>query len=419
MRDLIRSSIGTDCLLEADAVHKYAVHGEAPGAVVAPRSTEEAAAIMKLATQEGFIVECAGAGTHLRAGNAPDKVDVVLTSARMNGIAEYEPADLVVAVQAGATFNTLSDAVSPHNQFFALDPAGEAGSTVGAAVATSAAGPLRFAHGTPRDQVLGLEIVTGDGRVLHYGGRVVKNVAGYDIVRLMVGSRGTLGFLTRINVRLKPQPEVDHTIAVSASSFAAIADITDAILAAGLDPVALEILSEPISMAVTAQNAWSLLLRLHGNTHAIADAHEKIAALGGSATVRELKTATWRLLAQEEAKAAVSIRIANLQSLLRETTLAALRIAQEAELSNARLAIHAGDGIVRLLADEAQALRTPEIMRNARAAIEQAGGSLIVERAQHGMRLDAFGKAQAAGLMQQMKKVFDPAGILSPGRFVV
>ena len=250
MRDLLRTVVNASCLLDAEAVHAYAVRGKVPAVVVAPHRAEEAAAVLKLATEQELAVECAGAGSRLAGGNTPRKIDIVMTSARMHAIAEYEPADLVIAVETGASHAQIADAVTPHNQFLALDPPVLAQSTFGATIATGAAGPLRYAHGTPRDQVLGLEIVTGDGRVLHFGGRVVKNVAGYDIVRLMVGSRGTLGFITRVHVRLKPQPEVDRTVAVRAASFGEVADVMEAALTAGLEPAALEILSAPLAELV-------------------------------------------------------------------------------------------------------------------------------------------------------------------------
>ncbi|HEX6557915.1 MAG TPA: FAD-binding oxidoreductase [Longimicrobiales bacterium] len=418
MRDLIRSVVSDECLLDAEAVHSYAVHGRAPEAVVAPRDAQEAAAVLKLASENRIPVECAGAGSRLRAGQMPRQLGIVMTSARLRGIAEYEPADLVIAVGAGTSFPQLHEAVAPHNQFLALDPSGLPRSTIGAAVATAAAGPLRYAHGTPRDQVLGLEVVTGDGRILHFGGRVVKNVAGYDLVRLMVGSRGTLGFVTRVNVRLKPQPEIDQTMALTASSFGAVAELTDAVLAASLEPAALEILSGSLAQEVSGDGPWTLLIRLHGNAEAARDAAQQIARIANGAGVRALESAAWRTLAESEAGATLNLRFANLPSLLRDTTAHALETARLAHLDDVRLAIHAGDGIVRLLADQVGQGGETALLEQ-RAMIEKNGGTLIVERAAPGVSMAAFGVPDALGLMTEIKKVFDPAGILGAGRFVV
>jgi glycolate oxidase FAD binding subunit len=419
MRDLVRSAVGAECLLDPAAAQQYRVHGQSPRAVVAPRTSEEAATLMQLATREGFTVECAGAGTRLGSGNPGTRVDLVLTTAAMTSVTEYEPADLVISALAGASLAQLADRVAAHNQFIALDPAVSPRSTIGSTVATGAAGPLRYAHGTPRDQTLGLEIVTGDGRVLHFGGRVVKNVAGYDIVRIMTGSRGTLAFITRVSMRLKPQPEVDRTAVVKAGSFAAIADITDAIMATKLDPAAIEIVSEPLARQLQDIVGWLLLVRVHGNADAVGDAVARIRSAAGAAVIDVADGATaWRNLAALEAAAPVNIRFANLPSLLRDTTATALNTAELGGLDGSRIAMHAGDGIVRVMADHTASAATDVIAR-ARVDMEQRGGTLIVDRMPNSAALDAFGHTDNLRLMTSIKQVFDPAGILGRSRFVV
>lgn len=419
MRDLVRTAVSPDCLLEPAAAQQYSVRGQVPRVVVAPRTSDEAATLMQLAAREGLAVECAGAGTRLGAGNVPARVDMVITSAAMTSVTEYEPADLVISTMAGASLAQLADTVAAHNQFIALDPAVSLRSTIGSTVATGAAGPLRYAHGTPRDQTLGLEVVTGDGRVLHFGGRVVKNVAGYDIVRIMTGSRGTLGFITQLSMRLKPQPEVDRTAVAGADSFGAIADIADAIMATRLDPAAIEIVSEPLARQLFDRAGWLLLVRMHGNADATGDALERIRSVAGPAVVDVASGANcWRDLTALEAAAPVNIRFANLPSLLRETTAAALDAARQGGLEGARLAMHAGDGIVRVLAD-GTAPAAPAAMTDARIAMEQRAGTLIVERMANGAMVEAFGRACNLNLMAGIKQVFDPAGILGGGRFVL
>jgi glycolate oxidase FAD binding subunit len=419
MRDLVRSAVGAECLLDPAAALQYRVHGQSPRAVVAPRTSEEAATLMQLATREGFTVECAGAGTRLGSGNPGTRVDLVLTTAAMTSVTEYEPADLVISALAGASLAQLADRVAAHNQFIALDPAVSPRSTIGSTVATGAAGPLRYAHGTPRDQTLGLEIVTGDGRVLHFGGRVVKNVAGYDIVRIMTGSRGTLAFITRVSMRLKPQPEVDRTAVVKAGSFAAIADITDAIMATKLDPAAIEIVSEPLARQLQDIVGWLLLVRVHGNADAVGDAVARIRSAAGAAVIDVADGATaWRNLAALEAAAPVNIRFANLPSLLRDTTATALNTAELGGLDGSRIAMHAGDGIVRVMADHT-ALAATDVIARARVDMEQRGGTLIVDRMPNSAALDAFGHTDNLRLMTSIKQVFDPAGILGRSRFVV
>lgn len=374
--------------------------------LIAPRSAAEAAAVMKRASQEGLRIAFSG-----------DSADIILSSHRLNSIAEYEPADLVIAVGGGATLGQIDSAVAPNNQFLALDPpvAGEA--TVGAVTAAGRAGPLRFAHGTPRDQVLGLELVTGDGRILSFGGRVVKNVAGYDVVRLIVGSRGTLGFITRVNLRLKPKPQVDRTIAMTADSFTAVGAASDAIVMLGLEPVALELLSAGLAAHVTGNDGWVLLARVQGNAQATSAALEALQRCAPDTRVTEQDPQVWSRLAAIEARSRVVLRLANLRSLLPDTIATALRIAQEAGCTNAQIAAHAGNGIVRLLADEI-AVERVGLLVSERQQIEQSGGSLVIERGQI-PNLAAYGHNDGARLMRGIRKIFDPAGALSAGPFSI
>lgn len=418
MRELIAAAVSADCLLDAGAAAKYAVQADRPSAVVAPRSAAEAAAVLQLASREGFTVECAGAGTRLHSGNRSRQPFIALSSVRLNDVAEYEPADLVISVGAGVSFPKLHDAVSPHNQFLALDPAVSRESTLGAAIATGASGPLRYAHGTPRDHVLGLEIVTGDGRILRFGGKVVKNVAGYDLVRLIVGSRGTLGFITSVNLRLKPAPQMECTLAIGGATLEAAADAVDAILAATFEPVALEILSPMLAEQVGGGHVWTVLIRFHGNGGALADAEQRIRALAGGVRVTTAAHNVWQLLAQAEAAATVKLRFANARASVRATMAAAQRASQAAVLENAQLAVHAGDGIVRLLAQRATD-EPVQALLHARAELEAQGGTLIIERCTPALAMDAFGTTEGIALMTGIKKAFDPAGILAPGRFVI
>ena len=377
------------------------------GQVIAPSSAEEAAAVMRSCVTAGLQVRCAGTNA------APRHDAVVISSANLNAIAEYEPADLVLSAEAGATLPQIAKATTPHNQFLALDPALHAEASLGATVATGAAGPLRFAHGTPRDQVLGLQIVAGDGRILEFGGKVVKNVAGYDIVRLLVGSRGTLGFITRANVRLKPIPAVDRTVTITFASVDAAIDIVDAVRAAHLDAVGLELISPPLAAD------WTLLARLHGNEAAVMDAAARLQTLAGTAPV-ELTASDdpWLKIRAAESAAPVCIRVANLPSLLRETMRTAQRIVTEAEIANPAIAIHAGDGIVRVIGSSA-GRNAAATLDAARAEMSERGGSLIVERIEPALPIDAFGRLETVELMRQIKRVFDPAGILGAGRFAL
>jgi glycolate oxidase FAD binding subunit len=187
--------------------------GAEPPVMVLPGTAAEAATILALASARNWPVRLAGPGG---GGSVPGRPDdhpvLVMRSDRLAAVAEYEPADLTVTVGAGMTLGELDGIVRGRGQWLPLDPPGWPDRSVGGLVATGASGPLRAGFGTTRDHVLGATLVTGDGRVLELGGRVVKNVAGFDLLRLAVGSGGTLGFLAGVTLRLHPLPRSDRTL---------------------------------------------------------------------------------------------------------------------------------------------------------------------------------------------------------------
>ena len=158
-----------------------------------------------LAKQDLSVIP-AGGGTKLGIGNLPPKVDIVLATTHLNSVVEYEPADLTVTVEAGIRLTDLQKELAKHRQYLALNPPYAERCTIGGIVATNASGSLRLQHGTPRNQVLGLRVVQANGTVVKSGGKVVKNVAGYDLNKLYIGAFGTLGIVTEVALKLSPIP---------------------------------------------------------------------------------------------------------------------------------------------------------------------------------------------------------------------
>ncbi|NIQ57883.1 MAG: FAD-binding protein, partial [Gammaproteobacteria bacterium] len=174
---------------------RWRVGGCRPQAVAFPTDADQVAAIVSAAAEEGWRVVPAGLGGWLDGAPGPgaETPTVVLSTRRMNRILDYEPADLTLTAEAGVTLGAIQAATARHNQWLPLDPGPDDRGTIGATLATASAGSLAHAYGAPRDLALGLQVVTGAGRTLSPGGRVVKNVAGFDLVRLMVGGWGVLG----------------------------------------------------------------------------------------------------------------------------------------------------------------------------------------------------------------------------------
>ena len=401
----------------SDDAARFTLHDVRPGAVVEPRSAAEAAAVLKLASENEWRVECAGGGTQA-FGNRRTRADIIISTRALTGIVEYEAADLVIGVQAGLPLLELARATRRNAQFFAQDPAADERSTVGGVLATGRSGPLRFSQGTPRDHVLGLQVVTGDGRILDVGGRVVKNVAGYDLVRLLVGSAGTLGLITSAFVRLKPIPQRDETIAATATHSAPLLELAQHIVAGNLEASAIELMGPR-----TTSHAWTLLVRLAGSDEAVADARARIAAecARTGAAITEADPDAWSGLGRLELQATTIVRLADLPARLPATLQQAEKLL--GKLSGDRaLVAHAGDGIVRLYLGDMPADETAFAIGEARAVMQVTAGTLVVHSrsAELMRRTDAFGAVgPAQPLMARMKQIFDPAGILAPGRFVV
>ncbi|HWI46156.1 MAG TPA: FAD-binding oxidoreductase, partial [Rubrobacter sp.] len=196
-----------------EATEQDAVEGVEPDFVVEPGSVEEISDVMKLAARDGLAVAPRGSGTKMHFGDPPRRLDLIVSTARMNEVLEHTPGDQIVRLQAGVKLEDLQEYVSGSDQMLAIDPP-ESGATVGGIVAANSSGPRRYRYGTIRDLIIGITVVLHDGTVAKAGGKVVKNVAGYDLSKLFTGSLGTLGIIATANFRLHPRHEASRTVAV-------------------------------------------------------------------------------------------------------------------------------------------------------------------------------------------------------------
>ena len=244
--------------------------GVIPFLAVTPGSVDEIAAIVRFANEHSLNVVPAGGGTQQHTGSQPPQVDVLLYTARLTEVEHYDPGDLTIGVGAGWTVASVSDKVAADNLFFAGDPALPEHATVGGLLATGLYGPQRHGYGGLRDCCIGVRFITGDGRKAKGGGRVVKNVAGYDMMKLLIGSWGTLGIITSASFKLFPAPRQTRTFVTEFASAAEAVAFRNRMLHSPLDPVCLELASPEAGGLLATSSSWAILLRAAGSDAVLA-----------------------------------------------------------------------------------------------------------------------------------------------------
>jgi glycolate oxidase FAD binding subunit len=387
-----------------------------------PGTTAEVQEAVHEAAARRTPLRIVGRGTWLDAGR-PVAVDArPLHLDALSGITQYTPGDLTLTARAGTTLADIADATAAEDQWLALDPFATAdhGGTVGATFATASAGPLAHALGLPRDLALGVEIVTGGGEVVRAGGRVVKNVAGFDITRLQTGAWGTLGVITEITVRLRARPEVDETVAVTRhGSGDQAADIAAALSRAPVAPMAAELLNPALAahLGLDASGAPVLLLRLGGNAELVAAERAAIDALGDAVAVDGRVWAALRRCEPPEAGGAAVVRWSQLPTRVGQTWGHAVRVCD----SHPNALIHASlaRGVVRAAIPCTDTAALARTLRADRTAAPPHGDAVapvrVAERLPERLWPAEAPSAVRDDLSCRVRLAFDPFHVLNPG----
>src|SRR5579884_2966313 len=230
-------------------------------------------------------IELGGHFTKRWMGGSVRPADMVVSTARLNHVIDYEPRDLTISVEAGVNFRDLQDLLRENNEMLPLDPPWAEQSTVGGVVAASCCGPRRRLYGSARDMVIGMTFVTVEGKPVRSGGMVVKNVAGLDMAKLMIGSFGTLAAIASVNFKVQPMPEAERTFVLPFPTAAEANAARQTILTSALQPSAIDLLN-PAAGATIGNSAWLLAVRAAGNP-AVVDRYERELAKGGKTVAFE------------------------------------------------------------------------------------------------------------------------------------
>jgi glycolate oxidase FAD binding subunit len=288
----------------------FEINGVRPAWTVAPGSAEEVAAILRVANERDLVVAPAGGFTKQQIGGIPERLDILLRMERLNHVEHYDPGDLTIGVGAGIPFSEMQSALAEHQQWIPLDaPLSNAGSrlnaaTVGGLLATASFGPLKSGFGGLRDFCIGVQFVTADGKIAKGGGRVVKNVAGYDLMKLLIGSYGSLAIITKANFKVFPKPRQTRTFVCSFAGLQEAMAFRDSILKSPLTPICLEIISPqapeylsdpptprdpdeyaPSQPVGTPPSIWHIVLRATGSDNVLGRYRREL----GQQVARELE----------------------------------------------------------------------------------------------------------------------------------
>lgn len=417
--------------------------GVTPRKVLYPGSAVEVAQAMKAASEQRLaVIPCRNA-TKLQTGNPPRAYDIALCVKNMNSVWHYEPADLTASVEPGIKLGDFEHMLSRHGLWLPIDAPGGMKASLGGIAATNAAGPLRLKYGSPRDFIIGMRIATAAGDIVKTGGRVVKNVAGYDLARLLVGSYGTLGVIVELSLKLFTLPRFRFSERAELALDAA-RRIRRRILASSLSPMRMALLSAGAAHFAAEEDSGPFERDLAGDAHC-----ELWIEFGGSERVIERSRSELHALAASESVSFIPLdqgaaeagwnRLADFSTAL--SKLDPALIALEATLpiaegenfmelaavearrigASASCVCQNGVGIVRLFLAGGGAASSvaPSIERLRQAAI-QRGGALIIERCPVSLKreVDAWGPpGDTLNLMRKLKAAWDPGGTLSPGRF--
>lgn len=388
--------------------------GMAADAVLFPADTDEVQALVRAANETGTRLLPAGAGSWLGAGGWTRGAGVIVSTARLDSVLHYEPADLTLTAGAGLGWRKLAALLEPNGQWLPLDGPGVGVGTLGGAAACGVPGPLRARYGAVRDNVLGLEVVTGDGRLLRIGGRVVKNVAGYDLVRLFTGSRGSLGVITRVSVRLFPRPEADVTM-VFEGGVDEVLEVAGVVRASPLPVAAAEVVVRGVG---SAGGEAELAVRVLGGREEAEDVCARLVAGIGAVPGRRMRGGESEVFHRRriewEGRSPLVVRLTALPGRLAATVEWAREVVGRI---GGEIAGDVLGGVVRVKGsprDDGTA-GVAETLTRVRRGLEAAGGTMTLSQAPREVAAKVGwtgGGGGGGALAGKLKSLFDPRPVL-------
>jgi glycolate oxidase FAD binding subunit len=434
---------------DAATLAGLAVEEVAPAVTVAPASAEEVAAVLCLASSHDLVVVPAGGFTRQGIGGVPERVDIVLETRRLAALQHYDPGDLTLGAGAGMTLAALDERLAANQQFLPVQSPRVEVETVGGLLAAAASSPLRHGYGGLRDYCIGVHFVTGDGRIAKGGGRVVKNVAGYDLMKLLIGSYGTLGVIVSANFKVFPRPRQTATFACDFASAEEAVAFRDRLLRSALSPICLELVSprageylrqappprnvddlHPAAPVKLEAGAWRVLVRTAGSDAVLARYRRELGSAISEELAGDAEAAFWRRLLRFEDAVLKRHHNAMLLNLnLPLSAVAGALAAAERALDNNFLPATVGRfgagslaiAFLPLLVDPPSAMQYVAAVSAFRGALPRDASAVVAQCPREAkLHFDVWGSSPTdRESMRKVKRALDPANIFNRGRFLV
>ena len=394
-----------------------------PSYLIYPHTPEALSEIVKCTHEHHWAILPCGSGSKLNWGGLVKNIQLVISTGHLNRIIEHAVGDLTVTVETGVKLADLQNTLNQTGQFLPLDPAYPESATVGGIVATADSGSWRQRYGGVRDMLLGLSFVRADGQIAKAGGRVVKNVAGYDLMKLLAGSYGTLGIISQVTLRVYPLPETSVTVVLTGNK-SAIATATQTAIASGLTPTAAEVLSASVVSRLGMGQGMGLIVRFQSIAASVKEQSAQIESIGQQlglqaglyrdADQKQLWQRLQQIIGVPASASAITCKI----GVMPAAAVTILNQLDELTYKQGLGRINASSGLGRLHLDSEEALSQ---IRKLRSLCQEHRGFLTVLEAPASFKqqLDPWGyTGNALEIMRKLKQQFDPESILNPGRFV-
>jgi glycolate dehydrogenase FAD-binding subunit len=414
----------------------FAIDQVVPRAVVEPASAEEVAAVMNFAYAQGLIVVPAGGFTQQFTGTIPGKIDIVLSVSRLKAVEHYDAGDMMIGVGAGTTLADIEQKIGPHQQMLPLDAPQPEKCTVGGALASAAHGPLKHFYGGLRDYCTGVRFVTADGKIAKAGAKVVKNVAGYDLMKLLIGSYGTIAVITGASFKLFPRPRQTRTFIAKFGDAAEALAFRDRVLRSPLTPLCLDVVSPRAAEIIHGDShaandqSWRALVRAAGSDVVLARYRAELGAAVANEAGGEDDREIWRLVAEfahvlfERSQNAMLVRV----DVPLQSAAAVLEAAERAAMDNNFVCAVTGRiglgalllGFMPIAVDPPVATQYVNAVSFLRGAVPRDGSAIVlrcpVEAKRH---FSVWGSTpNDVETMKTIKRAFDDKDILNRGRFL-